>query len=75
MTRNGFAERYELDCGYCGWIAYASTRAEATRLQLAYTSDHQRLPCSSLTIYDRMAHSGAAQLWGRNGIILGTRNV
>jgi hypothetical protein len=65
----GFKERYEIGDGLCGVIGYRPNRAEA----FVYAWEQKRGSHKGcfITVYDRMAHKGAAELWSLLGVAVG----
>ena len=64
----GFEDRYEIDCSVCGVLKFEPRLIDALVMARIYAKR-----CGQVTVYDRMAHKGAPQLWDSNGRLIAWR--
>lgn len=62
-------DRYEIGCSQCGVIGYETSKWRANRAAERAALRHST-KVEQVTIYDRLAHYGAPELWDANGKVL-----
>lgn len=64
-------ERYSISCNVCGFVDTRETKTAALAFAKTLRSAFHNKCGEGITVFDRMAHHGAAEMWTSDGSSLG----